>query len=161
MRKNKVFLTIMLCITIFMQSGFGAWGAELDNGAVENVQENPLPEAGQAGELNPNGNTAPVEGAPAEGGAQENPDGAAMEMPVEAIPENPEGGTPESSGENTPENPEGVTPEAPVQTPPPLQQNVQELPEEGIPGLDEKIWNLRNIYRKRKVRSARLQSRIR
>ncbi len=137
MRKNKVFLTIMLCITIFMQSGFGAWGAELDNGAVENVQENPLPEAGQAGELNPNGNTAPVEGAPAEGGAQENPDGAAMEMPVEAIPENPEGGTPESSGENTPENPEGVTPEAPVQTPPPLQQNVQELPEEGIPGLDE------------------------
>ncbi len=137
MRKNKVFLTIMLCITIFMQSGFGAWGAELDNGAVENVQENPQPEAGQTGGLNPNENTAPAEGMPAEGGAQENPDGAVMETPVEAIPENPEGGAPGSSGENTPENPEEVTPEVPVQTTQESTPNVQELPEEGIPGLDE------------------------
>lgn len=131
MRKKKVFLTIMLCITIFMQSGFGAWGAELYNNAVENQP----PEETQVEEQNPIENAVPVEGTPAEDGAEENIDTPGT--PDGILQENPEGTGSESAGEDILENPEAVTPEVSVETTPPLQESAEELPGEGIPGLDE------------------------
>ena len=39
MRKNKGIFTFILCITIFMQSGFGVWATKSDHNGTEGVQE--------------------------------------------------------------------------------------------------------------------------
>lgn len=112
---------IILCITVFIQADFGVWGAELNDSAIANVREDQQSEGTQAGEQNPSGNTPSLEGTPMEGEVQGD-SGA-------ETPQNPEGdisGNPEVPAETVPES-----------TPPLSRENVQEFPQEEMPGIEE------------------------
>lgn len=101
MKKNKGIFTIILCIAIFMQSGFGAWATEPDADMAEDVQEIQTEDVQDGGQTSEE-NTDNGEGTDAEKVLQDN----LPENTSEVQPENTSEILPEMSAESQPETDE-------------------------------------------------------